>query len=123
MALVARSYRWALAAIGLLVAIPTLMIWRTTNTVIFHRNLTHSSPGIYRWNGIDLQPQLLEAAWWVAFVLLGVALFGRWSRGALVRIGALFIVFTFVFVFLPGPPFHGPPSSGPVIGPLESPSP
>jgi hypothetical protein len=36
MSLVARPYRWVLVAIGLLIAIPTLVIWRTTNTVIFH---------------------------------------------------------------------------------------
>ena len=113
----ARRYRVGLAVAGLVLAVATLVIWWTTKSLVAHGPLTISSVEYLVWQGIEIHPYLLAAAWWFAYLLIALAL-SRWSLGALSRIGALFLVFGIIAVTVP-PPIH-PPSLGGPTGPLSA---
>ena len=106
-------YRVGLAAAGLVLAVPTLVIWWTTNTLVAHGPLQGSSIEFLVWQGIEIHPYLLATAWWLAYVLMALAL-SRWSLGALGRIAALLLVFGFIAVTIP-PPIHPPSLGGPSV--------
>jgi hypothetical protein len=109
----AQRNRVGLAVAGLILAVPTLVIWWTTNTTVAHGPLTGSSIEYLVWQGEEIHPYLLAAVWWLAYVLIALAL-GRWSVGALSRVGALLLVFAIIAVAVP-PPIHPPSLGGPSV--------